>query len=121
MHGRFRVCTRFDGFDAVERGSCVIEHAGGGVDESIYTLEWSADAVEEGDEADTAAATGLEEWICSVEERAGALEKSIAELENSSVAVPPSMNTSAWQARSGLTEPEAGGSGFRCDGAWFGC
>lgn len=34
---------------------------------SIYTLGRSADPLWEGDAADTAAATGIEEWICALE------------------------------------------------------
>jgi hypothetical protein len=42
-------------------------------EETIYTIEEAAGGLEEGNAADTAAATGVEERIYALEERTGAL------------------------------------------------
>lgn len=57
------------------------------LEEAIYTLEELAGAREEGDAADTAAATGVEGRICTLESKTCVSEKWILELEKSSVAI----------------------------------
>ena len=58
------------------------------LEEAIYMFEERAAAVER--------------RIDALGEQTGTAEKWVVEVEKSSGAVPPSMNTSAWQARNGV-------------------